>query len=137
MNERPNNFAQNGNPISTRERVKLPDEQLRALAPSVFAAQSMPGVSSRYAFVPTAKFVARLRGGGQTTVSAVQKRVKLDERWFQKDLIRFQRRGVVPVDGEQTPELCLTNCARPKSYDNNYSRGRGGAPAIAAPATRR
>src|SRR5207302_172189 len=54
MNERPNMFAQNDTPISIHERVELPDEQLRALAPAVFAAQAMPGVSSRYAFVPTA-----------------------------------------------------------------------------------
>ena len=110
MNERPNMFAQNDTPISIHERVELPDEQLRALAPSVFAAQAMPGVSSRYAFVPTAHLVARLRDAGWAPVSAVQQRAKLDERrGFQKHLIRFQRRDVVPVKGEYTPELCLIN----------------------------
>src|SRR5438477_10331763 len=42
MNERPNMFAQNDNPISIHERVELPDEQLSVLAPSIFAAQAMP-----------------------------------------------------------------------------------------------
>src|SRR5947207_7675404 len=110
MNERPNMSAQNDTPISIHERVELPDEQLRLLAPSVFAAQAMAGVSARYAFVPTAHLVGRLRDAGWAPVSAVQQRVKLDERrGFQKHLIRFQRRDVVPVKGEYTPELCLIN----------------------------
>src|SRR5438093_3914719 len=110
MNERPNMFAQNDNPISIHERVELPDEQLRVLAPSIFAAQAMPSVSSRYAFVPTAQLVSRLREAGWAPVAAVEQRIKLEERrGFQKHLIRFQRREVVPVKGEYTPELCLTN----------------------------
>src|SRR5439155_17657827 len=110
MNERPNMFAQNDNPISIHERVELPDEQLRVLAPSIFAAQAMPSVSSRYAFVPTSQLVSRLREAGWAPVSAVQQRVKLDERrGFQKHLICFQRRDVAPVKGEYTPELCLIN----------------------------
>src|SRR5438477_5112268 len=110
MNERPNMFAQNDNPLSVHSRAELPDDQLRALAPSVFAAQPISGVSSRYAFVPTAQLVSRLREAGWSPVSAVQQRVKLDERrGFQKHLIRFQRRDVVPVKGEYTPELCLIN----------------------------
>src|SRR5204862_5051367 len=80
------------------------------LAPSIFAAQAMPSVSSRYAFVPTSQLVSRLRNAGWAPVSAVQQRVKLDERrGFQKHSIRFQRRDVVPVKGEYTPELCLIN----------------------------
>ncbi len=110
MKEKPNMFAQNDNPVSIHERVELLDEQIRALAPSVFALQPMPGVTSRYAFVPTAQLVARLRDAGWAPVSAVQQRVKLDaRRGFQKHLIRFQRRDVVPVKGEYTPELCLIN----------------------------
>src|SRR5438046_6291887 len=54
MNKRPNMFAQNEAPLSIQSRTELLDEQIRSLAPSVFAAQAMPVVSSRYAFVPTA-----------------------------------------------------------------------------------
>src|SRR5437667_402952 len=110
MNERPNMFAQNDNPISIHERVELPDEQLRVLAPSIFAAQPIASVSSRYAFVPTAQLVSRLREAGWAPVAAVEQRIKIEERrGFQKHLIRFQRRDVVPVKGEYTPELCLIN----------------------------
>jgi hypothetical protein len=72
-------FAQNDNPVSIHERVELPDEQLRVLAPSIFAAQAKSSVSSRYAFVPTSQLVSRLRDAGWAPVSAVQQRVKLDE----------------------------------------------------------
>src|SRR5438094_10034111 len=101
MNERPNMFAQNDTPISIHERVELPDEQLRALAPSVFAAQAMPGVSSRYAFVPTAQLVGRLRDAGWAPVSAVEQKVKLDERrGFPKQFIRFEPRDADSVTGQ-------------------------------------
>src|SRR3989454_6798384 len=118
MNERPNMYAQNDAPLSVHSRPELHDDQLRVLASSVFAAQAMLGVSSRYAFVPTAHLVTRLRNAGWAPVSAVQQRVKLDERrGFQKHLIRFQRRDVVPVKGEYPPELCLINShARSSAY---------------------
>src|SRR5436190_10635268 len=80
MNERPNMFAQNDAPLSIHSRAELHDDQLRALAPSVFAAQAMPGVSSRYAFVPTAHLVARLREAGWAPVSAVEQRIKIEDR---------------------------------------------------------
>src|SRR5437867_5014527 len=47
MNERPNMFAQNDNPSSVHSRAELSDDQLLALAPSVFATQAMRSVSYR------------------------------------------------------------------------------------------
>src|SRR5437867_10014919 len=73
MNEGPNMFAQNDNPLSIHSRAELPDDQLRVLAPSVFAAQPIPDVSSRYAFVPTPQLVSRLREAGWAPVSADRK----------------------------------------------------------------
>ena len=103
MNERPNMFAQNDAPSAVHSRAELPDDQIRALAPSVFAMRAMQGVSSRYAFVPTAHLVARLREADWAPVSAVEQRIKIEDgRGFQKHLIRFQRRDVVPVQGEYT-----------------------------------
>jgi hypothetical protein len=76
----------------------------------VFAASPLPGVSERYAFVPTAQIVSRLRGAGWIPVTAFEQRVRLDERrGFQKHLLRFQRADVVPARGEYTPELVLVN----------------------------
>ena len=49
-------------------RSELNDDQIRAVAPSVFAATPQTGVSERYAFVPTAQVVSRLREAGWTPV---------------------------------------------------------------------
>jgi hypothetical protein len=117
MNERPNMLAQNDAPMSVHSRTELPDDQLHVLAPSVFAAEPVHGVSSRYAIVPTAQLVSRLREAGWSPVAAFEQRVKIEERrGFQKHLIRFQRRDVVPIKGEYTPELCLIN-----SHDSSFA----------------
>jgi hypothetical protein len=95
---------------SSVRRTELANEQIRAVAPSVFAASPLPGVSSRYAFVPTAQIVSRLRESGWSPVQAHEQVVRLDDRrGFQKHLLRFQRRDVQPVAGEYSPELVLIN----------------------------
>jgi len=91
-------------------RSELNDDQIRSVAPSVFAASPVPGVSGRYAFVPTAQIVSRLRESGWSPVEAHQQVVRLDDRrGFQKHLLRFQRRDVQAVAGEYSPELVLVN----------------------------
>src|SRR5258708_27075470 len=93
-----------------QQRPELSDDRLRSLAPSVFAVSPLPGVSTRYAFVPTAQIVSRLRQSGWSPVEAFEQRIKFEgRRGFQKHLLRFQRRDVVPVKGEFTPELVLVN----------------------------
>jgi hypothetical protein len=93
-----------------QQRPELSDDRLRSLAPSIFAVSPLPDVSSRYAFVPTAQIVSRLRESGWSPVEAFEQRIKLKgRRGFQKHLLRFQRRDVVPVKGEFTPELVLVN----------------------------
>jgi Domain of unknown function (DUF932) len=92
------------------QRPELSEDSLRSLAPSVFAASPLPDVSKRYALVPTAQIVSRLRQSGWSPVEAFEQRIKLEgRRGFQKHLLRFQRRDVVPVKGEFTPELVLVN----------------------------
>jgi len=97
-------------PSFIRARPGLSDDVLRRSAPSVFAAAPQPGVSERYAFVPTAQIVSRLREVNWVPVSAFEQRVRLDDRrGFQKHLLRFQRADVVPARGEYTTELVLVN----------------------------
>lgn len=91
-------------------RREMDDDQIRAVAPSVFAAAPLPSVSERYAFVPTAHIVSRLRDSGWSPVMASEQSVRLDgRRGFQKHLLRFQRRDAQPVAGEYSPELVLIN----------------------------
>jgi hypothetical protein len=92
------------------QRAELSDDRIRSLAPSVFAASPLPGVSERYAFVPTAQIVSRLRDEGWSPVLASEQSVRLDERrGFQKHMLRFQRRDLSPVRGEFATELVLMN----------------------------
>jgi hypothetical protein len=91
-------------------RTELADDQIRAVAPSVFAATPQAGVSERYAFVPTAQVVSKLREAGWSPVEASQQLVRLDDRrGFQKHVLRFQRHDVKAIVGEYTPELVLVN----------------------------
>lgn len=91
-------------------RTELADDQIRAVAPSVFAVGPQADVSERYAFVPTAQVVSRLREAGWSPVEASQQLVRLDDRrGFQKHMLRFQRRDVQAVVGEYTPDLVLVN----------------------------
>jgi len=91
-------------------RREMADDQIRSVAPSVFAAAPLPEVSERYAFVPTAQIVSRLRDSGWSPVMASEQIVRLEgRRGFQKHLLRFQRRDAQPVAGEYSPELVLIN----------------------------
>ena len=93
-----------------QSRHELDDETLRRVAPSIFAGQAFSGVSSRYAFLPTAQVVSRMREAGWAPVEAREQRVRLEGRaGFQKHLIRFQRRDLIAVKGEYAAEICLVN----------------------------
>jgi len=74
-------------------RLELADEQIKAQAPSVFAAAPVAGVSERYTFLPTSQIVSRMRQEGWAPVEVQQQAVRVQGRMgFQKHLIRFQRR---------------------------------------------
>src|SRR4051812_45487696 len=92
----------------------LSSDDLRRVAPSVFAESARPGVSSRYTFVSTAQVVALLQGEGWEPVKASEQRVRLESRvWFQMHEIRFARRADLAGDssrvGAARPEMILQN----------------------------
>src|SRR5262245_18940713 len=96
---------------STRipSRALLPDE-LRRIAPSIFAETARPGVSTRYTFVSTAQVVDLLDAEGWSPVRATQQRVRF-ENWqgFQMHELRFSRRSDLAREtfdvGDTRPEL--------------------------------
>jgi hypothetical protein len=91
-------------------RVELSDDQIKAQAPSVFAAAPQAGVSERYTFLPTAQIVSRMKQEGWAPVEVRQQAVRLEGRMgFQKHLIRFQRRDQIATPNEYTPEIALVN----------------------------
>ncbi len=98
----------------SRASRALSVDDLRRVAPSVFADQARPGVSSRYTFVSTAQVVDLLRGEGWEPVRANQQRVRLPERQgFQMHELRFARRDDLDKSlfevGDVRPELVLQN----------------------------
>lgn len=67
-------------------------DQVREQAPSVFANNPFPGLSGRYAFVPTAQIVEGLMSEGWMPTMATQSRVRVAEKaGYQKHLLRFAR----------------------------------------------
>ncbi|ACB77731.1 DUF932 domain-containing protein [Opitutus terrae] len=99
---------------SSRVFRALSLDDLRRVAPSVFAEQARPGVSSRYTFVSTAQVVDLLRGEGWEPVKANQQRVRLENRQgFQMHELRFARRADLEnasfAIGDVRPELILQN----------------------------
>jgi hypothetical protein len=92
--------------------VAISDEQLNALAPSVFASQPIAGVSDRYSFLPTSSILNGMRENGWVPVRAEQQSVRTEaRRGFQKHLIRFARaEHLATWDKNQVrPEVVLLN----------------------------
>ncbi len=90
----------------------LSRDDLRHLAPSVFAGQPWHGMSGRYRMVPTIEVVDILRDRGFFPVKARQSRTRIPEKGdFTRHLIRFRHADhLEPVTvGQETPELVLTN----------------------------
>src|SRR5258707_7191987 len=83
----------NSNYLSkARGTVAISDEELRCLAPSIFASQPIEGVSNRYSFLPTSSILKGMRENGWLPVRAEQQSVRTEaRRGFQKHLIRFAR----------------------------------------------
>ena len=102
---------------STSSRIPskaLSPDDLRRIAPSVFAETARPGVSNRYTFVSTAQVVELLDAEGWSPVRASQQRVRLENReGFQMHELRFARRVDLESEafavGDTRPELILQN----------------------------
>jgi hypothetical protein len=60
---------------SSRRRgaVAISDEEIRSLAPSVFASQPIEGVSERYSFLPTSSILRGMRETGWVPVRAIER----------------------------------------------------------------
>ena len=85
-------------------------DQLREIAPSIFAAEPAAKVSSRYGFVPTVDVVEELGNRGLVPVFAGQT-LSRDEnnRPFAKHLLRFRPQYAPTIVGQSLPEVVLMN----------------------------
>jgi hypothetical protein len=93
--------------------AELSDDQLRRIAPSIFAEDRHESRSDRYTFIPTSEIVAGMRQQGMVPVEARQGRCRTaDKQDFTKHMIRFRPAGE-PVALRQIgglyPEVVLIN----------------------------
>ena len=99
----------------------LSNDQLRGIAPSIFAEQPWSGVSAKYQFIPTIQIVEQLRGIGLVPMSANQSRARIEGKQpFTKHQVKFRLPGdqvermIQPgrhefFKGPITPQIVITN----------------------------
>lgn len=95
-----------------RQSSPLSDDQIRKVAPSVFASEAHESRSARYTYIPTLDVVAGLRKEGFEPFAVMQGRSRVPGKAeFTKHLLRF-RHATQTVDGrvgERMNEIVLIN----------------------------
>lgn len=85
-------------PVLRSERPLL-DDQIRAVAPSIFADAPHESRSERYSYIPTAKVLQELRGEGFEPFMVCQTRVRADDRRdYTKHMIRLRHASQINVE---------------------------------------
>jgi hypothetical protein len=86
----------------------LSDDQISAVAPSIFAEDKHTSRSERYSYIPTAAVLTELRKEGFQPFMVCQTRVRQDDRRdHTKHLIRL--RHASQINGEEANEIILLN----------------------------
>ena len=105
------NFAR---PLSVGSRAyqePLDEDQLRKLAPSIFAPDKHDSRSDRYTYIPTWEIVRELMNEGFEPMHATQGRSRIEGKAaFTKHMVRF-RHGTAEMRqvGDTRPEIVLIN----------------------------
>lgn len=96
---------------SIRNLQGLSIDDIRRVAPSVFASTPYSGVSARYKFISTESVVAGMIKAGFHPVEASQSMSReTDRRNFARHMIRFQPTGAnMTLAGDSVPEAVLIN----------------------------
>lgn len=98
-----------GRPMMTG-REPLTDDQLRAIAPSVFAEQAHESRSERYFYIPTIEVLRGLRAEGFEVFSAQQGRSRVPGKAdFTKHILRLRKPGGALEVGGSVHEIVLLN----------------------------
>ena len=94
-------------PVLRSERP-LSDDQIRAVAPSIYAEAPHESRSERYSYIPTATVLQELRGEGFEPFMVTQTRVRHDDRRdYTKHMIRL--RHASQINGAEANEIVLLN----------------------------
>ena len=96
-----------GSPV-LRSDHPLSDDQIRTVAPSIFAETPHESRSQRYSYIPTAAVLAELRKEGFHPFMVCQTRVRQeDRRDYTKHMLRL--RHVSQINGTEANEIILLN----------------------------
>lgn len=94
----------------TKTQHPLDNDQLRRMAPSVFAEHKHQSRADSYKFIPTINIVDALRNEGFLPVYASESRVRDEsKKGFAKHLLRFRQHDGFSAVGEVKPEIVLLN----------------------------
>lgn len=99
-------FGRNVNVI--RSNNPLTDDQIRFVAPSVFAEEKHSSRSGRYAYIPTSAVLKGLRDNGFMPFMAAQSRVRLeDKEGFARHCLRLRHHS--QISAQEANEVVLIN----------------------------
>lgn len=91
-----------------RSEYPLSDDQIRSVAPSIFAQAPHGSRSDRYSYIPTVTVLDKLRGEGFQPFMVCQTRVRQDDRRdYTKHMIRL--RHASQINGSEANEIILLN----------------------------
>ena len=100
-----------------RSELPLSDEQIRIVAPSIFAEGPHESRSERYSYIPTATVLRELRGGGFEPFMVCQTRVRRDDRRdFTKHMIRLRHARQFDARGDANEIILLNSHDGTSSY---------------------
>ncbi|EKS9799704.1 MULTISPECIES: DUF932 domain-containing protein [Burkholderia] len=98
-----------------RSNTPLSDDQIREVAPSIFAGDKHDSRSDRYTYIPTIEILTKLRAEGFQPFMVCQTRVRVAaKREHTKHMLRL--RHASQVASPETPEIILLN-----SHDGSSS----------------
>ncbi len=93
---------------SYRSTTPLTDDQIRNVAPSIFAVEPWGNCSDRYIFIPTAEIMQGLRNNGFMPYEVQQARSNIEgKQEFTRHLIKFRKEG--EICKKETNEIVLYN----------------------------
>lgn len=101
-------FGRNANHL--RSRVPLSLDQIKAVAPSVFATGAHESRSERFTFIPTVNVLEGLMGEGFNVFEVCQSRTRIPGKGdFTKHMLRMRRDDGRAIVGKEVEEAILVN----------------------------
>ena len=106
----PSRFGKSNGALNFKSRQAIATDDLRRIAPSVFAEQAHDSRSDRYTYIPTENLLARLAEQGFRPYAVMQGGSRDEaKRGFTKHLLRFRHDSMTLVKGELHNEIVMLN----------------------------